>query len=246
MIQYRFSVRAPDGRPLSASMAYPMYSWLLSQAPSSYGTLLHEQGRKPISQYLCRDRKPGQFVWTVSCLDEASHEALAPALRNLAEIPLRASRLQAALLDVSTVQSVADFMEAARKQEDAPFYRLTFCSPTAFKHDGSYVIFPETRLLIQSLAEKWDSVFSDYPLSDAEALEAFQRGLRITDYRLQSCRFSMKQTQIPSFTGEVTLKARLSSPMMELWKCLVEFSRFSGIGIKTTLGMGGVSFTEHK
>jgi len=242
MIQYCFSVRASDGRPVSASMAYPMYAWLLSQAPPSYGTLLHEQGRKPISQYLCRDKKSGQFVWTISCLDEASHKALQPALRNLTEIPLRASLLQTTLLDSFSVQSVADLMETARKQEDTSFFHLTFCSPTAFKRDGSYMIFPETRLLIQSLAEKWDNTFPDYPLNDEEALGAFRRGVKITDYRLQSCRFSMKSTQIPGFTGEITLKSCLSPPMMELWKCLLCFSRFSGIGIKTTLGMGGVSF----
>ena len=242
MIQYRFSVRTSDGRPVFASMAYPMYAWLLSQLPLSYGTLLHEQGRKPISQYLSRDKKSGQFVWTVSCLDEASHKALQPTLRNLTEIPLRASLLQTALLDIFSVQSVADLMETARKQENASFFHLTFCSPTAFKRDGSYVIFPETRLLIQSLVEKWDNIFPDYPLNDEEALGAFRQGLKITDYRLQSCRFSMKNAQIPSFTGEVTLKICLSSPMMELWKCLACFSRFSGIGIKTTLGMGGVSF----
>lgn len=241
MIQYRFSVRASDGRPVFASMAYPMYAWLLSQVPVSYGASLHEQGQKPVSQYLYREQASGRFIWTVSCLDEASQEILTPILRGLHEIPLRAGLLKTEFLDASE-QSMGDLMESARQQPETSFFRLAFRSPTAFKREGHYVIVPEVPLLVKSLSEKWSGAFPGYPLHDPEALETFRQGLKITDYHLRSCRFSMKNVQIPGFTGEITLKARLPFLMMELWKYLVCFSSFSGIGIKTTLGMGGVHF----
>ena len=246
MTQYRFAVRFSDGRPVFASSAYPIYAWLLSQIPAPYGTFLHEQGQKPISQYLYKERETGQFIWTISCMDTASHEILAPILRSLHEIPLRAGLLQTSLLDTVSAQSMESLMELARKQSDAPFFHLAFRSPTSFKHDGAYVIFPETSFLIQSLAEKWTAAFPNYPLNDPEALAVFRQGLKITDYRLQSCRFSLKNAQIPACIGEIAVKVSLPSPMMELWKALVSFSRFSGVGIKTTLGMGGVGFFHDK
>ena len=242
MVQYRFSVRTSDGRPVFASMSYPIYAWLLSQVPVSYGTLLHEQGQKPVSQYLYKEQKSGQFIWTVSCLDETSEEVFTPVLSNLHEIPLHSRFLKIEFLDTVSLPSLEDFMKAAKGQPETSFSRLAFRSPTAFKHDGNYVIFPEVPLIVQSLTEKWNGVFPDYPLNDPEALETFRQGLKITDYHLKSCRFPMKKTQIPSFTGEITVRVRLPLLMMELWKYLAYFSRFSGIGIKTTLGMGGVSF----
>lgn len=244
MIQYRFSVRFSDERPVFSSTAYPIYAWLLSQVPASYGTVLHEQEQKPLAQYLYRERESGQCIWAVSCMDTASHEILAPVLRNLQEIPLRAGLLRMNLLETFSVQSMESLMEMAQKQPETSFLHLSFRSPTSFKHDGAYAIFPETSFLVQSLAEKWTGVFPDYPLHDPEALSALHQGLKMTDYRLQSCRFSLKNTQIPGFIGDITLKVSLPAPMRELWKCLVCFSRFSGVGMKTTLGMGGVGFSK--
>ena len=87
--------------------------------------------------------------------------------------------MKASLLDSQTILSIGDLTDRARKEAETPFFHLSFCSPTAFKHDGQYVIFPEKRLLIQNLAEKWDSVFSAYPLYDAEMLEALEAGLKL-------------------------------------------------------------------
>ena len=200
MVQYRFSLCAADGQPLYASTAYPLYAWILSQIPSAYGTRLHEQSQKPVSQYLFR--QSGKCIWTVSCLDEEIHEILKPVLQNPGEIPLRTGTVQAMLLDVHSVQSVGELMDRAENQMNKPFIRLTFRSPTAFKHDGKYIIFPEKHFIIQSLAEKWGSVYPDFPVSDPDALETIRQGVKMTDYHLQSCRFSMKNTRIPGLPGK--------------------------------------------
>ena len=248
--QYRFSIEPPDSRPVSASQAYPLYAWLLAQVPAAYSDALHRQGEKPISQYLCVPGKltsekssPGKSalpIWTVSCLNEEAYKTLEPVLQNLHEIPLHSGILKASLLDSQTIPSIGDLTDRTRKETETPFFRLSFCSPTAFKHDGQYVIFPEEHLLIQSLAEKWDRVFPAYPLHDVEMLEALEAGVKIVDYRLHSCRFPLKNVRIPGFIGQITIQARLVPPLMEVWKSLVYFSAFSGIGIKTTLGMGGI------
>ena len=64
-------------------------------------------------------------------------------------------------------------------------------------------------------------------------------GLRISDYALRSTGFRLKETVIPGFTGRLTIL--LSPPLAELWSTLLSWAEYSGIGIKTTLGMGGVS-----
>lgn len=49
--QYRISLESKQAG-LNASIAYPLYAWLLSQVPTEVGTALHEQATRPINQYI--------------------------------------------------------------------------------------------------------------------------------------------------------------------------------------------------
>ncbi len=117
---------------------------------------------------------------------------------------------------------------------------LEMLSPASFKQSGRYVIYPQERLILQSLIAKWNLTYPLYPLEDEDALGLMEAGLHIVDYRLRTTRYSIKGTKIPGFVGSVTLESRLPEPMEQIWKLLVLFAPFCGLGIKTTLGMGGV------
>ena len=69
--------------------------------------------------------------------------------------------------------------------------------------------------------------------------DALQQGLHIVDYNLRTTRYPLKETRIPSFQGSVTVEAHLAPPLLELWNALLSFAPYGGVGIKTTLGMGG-------
>ena len=78
-------------------------------------------------------------------------------------------------------------------------------------------------------------------LEDDDAIQMLTNNLRIRSYRLKSSTYRLKQNSIPGFCGEIVISSKLSPPMLELWKILLIFSEYAGIGIKTALGMGGVS-----
>ena len=65
-------------------------------------------------------------------------------------------------------------------------------------------------------------------------------GIRICDYNLHTTRYLLKDNRIPGFIGSLRIDTHLSAPLLEIWKILISFSEYSGIGIKTALGMGGV------
>lgn len=52
---------------------------------------------------------------------------------------------------------------------------------------------------------------------------------------------SSKNVYIPAFVGKVTLDSRLPVPLAELWRAILLWADYSGIGIKTALGMGGAN-----
>ena len=148
--------------------------------------------------------------------------------------------LQMELLGSHSVENGLQLLLAAR-EEPASRTRLWFRTPCAFKQAGRYAIYPQEFLLLQSLVLHWNTAFPDCQLSDPDALDAILRGLRILDYSLHTVFYPIKNTCIPGFVGSAVVEARLALPLLELWNALLSFAPYGGIGIKTTLGMGGVS-----
>ncbi len=236
--QYRFALKGSN--PLRSAAAYHLYAWLLAQLPCEFGDLLHEQGETPLSQFLYYDRQLQCMVWVVNLLGEETEQSLSAVLCRCPEIILREGRFIAQTLTVTSFDTPEDFLICARKKPQLRLSTLNIVTPAAFKQQGRYTIFPSERLLLQSLLMKWNRSFPDYPMEDEDALRMLEEGLHITDYRLRSVRYPLKQTKVAGFQGELRLEAKMSPPIAELWNILKEFSAYSGIGIKTTLGMGGV------
>ena len=148
--------------------------------------------------------------------------------------------LQMEPLGSHSVENGLQLLLAAR-EKPASRTRLWFRTPCAFKQAGRYAIYPQEFLLLQSLVLHWNTAFPDCQLSDPDALDAILRGLHILDYNLHTVSYPIKNTRIPGFVGSAVVEARLARPLLELWNALLSFAPYGGIGIKTTLGMGGVS-----
>lgn len=141
---------------------------------------------------------------------------------------------------VEQIDEPSVFVRRAQALPPDNRFTLELLTPTSFKQDGRYVIFPQESLILQSLVARWGMCFPNMPLDDPDAVQATLRGLHIVDYRLQTLRHPLKQTRIPSFIGRVVLEDRLPAPLMEVFRTLYCFAPYSGLGIKTALGMGGV------
>ncbi len=85
-------------------------------------------------------------------------------------------------------------------------------------------------------------------MEDEDAFHMLVSGLTLRRYRLTSRDYWLKGQRIPGFMGSVQFSTRLSAPIMELWRLLVAFAPYCGIGVKTALGMGAVTtsfITQH-
>ena len=236
--QYRFLLAAPDGRPLPASTAYRLYAWLLGQLPEALGDAWHQPGQSPLTQHLSRDIS-GREVWTLNLLSDEAAGLLAPVLDGLSDIPLHAGTLAAQPLGMPGRVAAQELLLQAQQLPDTRRRELRFLTPTAFRQDGRYAIWPQERLLLQSLTLRWNELFPEFSLRDEDALEALRRGLFITDYRLATTRYPLKNVRIPGFYGSVWVESRLPAPLEEIWRLLLCFLPYAGVGVKTTLGMGG-------
>lgn len=236
--QLQLALTPPEGVRVPQAYAYRLYGWLLEQLPAVLGTELHEQGEHPISHFLCFSPEKRTLVWTVNLLTDAVRQAAVPVLEQVQTIQLHELPLQAALLQPPQSISAQQLILAGREQS-ANRAKLLFASPCAFKQNGRYAIFPQETLVLQSLLQHWNSAFPEFALTDPDAFQALAQGLRIIDYDLRTTRYFLKETRIPAFRGSITMEAHLAPPLLELWNALLTFAPFGGVGIKTTLGMGG-------
>lgn len=230
---YQFRLSAP----LPATAAYPLYAAMLERAPREFAARLHESTVTPVSQYVRGD------LWQVSLFGAGSIETLSPILEGLDEVFLRRYRTRVTLEQAGfrRIDSVDDLLEHPVWDRGS----LSFRTPTAFKSAGVYQLLPTQRLVLQSLILKWNGCFGDVcPIEDdGGGLEALAEGLCYRSLRLDSTEFAMKHTRIPGVLGQIAFENRLSGFHKQLANALLAFGTYSGVGIKTTLGMGGLEIT---
>ena len=238
--QYQLQCSLENGK-LFPSTAYKLYAWLLEQLPSFIGEQLHSEQYNPFSQYLYFNRENKQNKWVLNVLDDSILEYVEVLFERNTCAVINEEKISLELTEKKTISSATELVERARTTDELTTYsKFLFPVPTSFRVAGRYSIFPSEKLILQSMINRWNSCFTNYVLDDEDAFSMLEQNLHIVDYDLRSTRFLLKGNKIPGFTGDLTIQAKLPAPMMEIWKLLLLFVPFSGIGIKTTLGMGGV------
>lgn len=240
--RYRFAVLSEEKLP--PSRAYALYSSLQSMLDPEIAGWLHSQGETPVSQFLYFNRAQNQYIWQISLLGQDAVCAISPLLESLNVLTLNTGNLVLRKLDVSIIPA-SELVALAQHSDASSRTELHILTPVAFKQNGVYTVLPSEKLVLQSLVNKWTTTFPKYPLDDSDAFDMILRKLRIIDYSIRTTRYPLKNVYIPGFTGKLIIHSPLPAPMLEIWKLLLSFSEYSGIGIKTALGMGGVAVIEN-
>lgn len=123
-------------------------------------------------------------------------------------------------------------------------YEIEFITPCTHKSGGNYVLFPSANLIIQSLYTRFASFSEEFSLDDPEAKEQIASNCHITGYNLRTSWFSLNNSGITGYTGRLWLTIGGPEQLARLAGLLLTYAEFSGIGIKTSLGMGGCRVRE--
>lgn len=241
----RYVFTADAGEKLPLGRAYAFYSYLLSLLPTEVADFLHEQGETPMSQCLWYDRTTEQYCWKVSVFGDSLIGAVAPVLDELSELALNTGKVSLRCTE-KTQFSSETFVTTALSAPVSNRCTLRLPVTASFKQNGRYVLLPQEHLILQSLLNKWNAFCPEIPLNDPDAVRMLENGIRISDYSLRSGRYPLKDQKIPGFYGSLTLRVSLPAPLMEIWNILCHFSEYSGVGIKTALGMGGVTLERDR
>ena len=239
LTQYRMTLESDRTVRLSPEWGYRLYAALLEQGTARFAERVHADQITPISQFLTGGKNP---VWTVSLLGESCEEELIPVLERLDRLTLEREGVQLRISgkECSRIADVEELFRLARR--DSEECRLHIVTPAAFKQRGQYQILPTPELVIGNLVRKWNGCITECPIedTDGEGVAALGAGLRWKWFDLHSGTYRLKGNAIPGFVGELVVEHRMSGFHGQLADALLLFSGYSGLGIKTALGMGGV------
>ena len=233
------------GLPLSYHSASLFQGALMQRIDPAYGEVLHRSELKPYSQYLTFHK--GRPVWVLQLLtDEAASHLLAPPqLTAGSTILLERLDLQVEIAAVSQDRLTHEELLQRTFFASCPrTIKIRFATPTAFKVQGRYQIYPTIRHIFGSLIQKYDAVYTQTEIMEDGLLEDLQKLISVIGYDLRSTSFSVEGVTIPSFMGTLLLKIAGPQQLVNLVHLLQRFGTYAGVGIKTAMGMGALQVIE--
>lgn len=206
---------------------------------------------------------PGQVYWLrITTLDAAIFDSFVRALLLKAQsLVFRIGQANFAVSRLITQPEEAEqehaqvasssFAELYLLEEARECYRFAFSTPTVFslgkKSWGKYLhLFPEPASVFDSLACQWEN-FAPVDLR-LERHNLTPRGIKcwceeyvvVSDYALTTSHLHAKRFGQIGFQGTITydVKGNRKSSEARWLSTLARFAFFSGVGYKTTMGMG--------
>lgn len=222
------------------SLASVFQGILMEKIDTGYAEELHMSQVHPYSQYITGE--DGCVVWHINTLDEKSADNIIGLLKSdsfdIAELKSKEVNLKVASKECSGVSYDELLKEFYLDGKAARYITIRFVTPAAFKSNGKYVIFPTSRLILNSLANRYDAFSGNTQIADEHLSEYIDEYTDIVEYDLKSVKFSLEGITIPSFIGTVKIRFSGSCEFICLMNMLMKYGEYSGTGIKTSLGMG--------
>ncbi len=127
----------------------------------------------------------------------------------------------------------------ANEPEPIRCFYLKFTTPTAFAQGHTHLALPVPNQMFRSWLERWNH-FAPVYLGSDELIAYLSQAVLLKHHKIQTRSYQLPRGYINGFVGNVTLQIpyRTDSLLANVANLLVQYSQYSGTGIKTRLGMG--------
>ncbi len=204
---------------------------------------LHTMSLRPYSQYICYDKDKGCTVWRIGTINDDAYECIVRPVLAKSFLYLKQKHLAVKLGNHRTAAetSFSQMADTAFCDGQVPSgCRISFLTTASFKHDKQYDIFPTLSRLFYSLLMRWNQYSPEISLEQSGLENVLAQSCRIVKYDLRSQPFSLEGRDIYGFGGLVHLRFTGNDMTSRLAALLLSMAPYTGIGIKTALGMGAV------
>ncbi len=236
------------GDNLSFRKSSNLQGVLFEHIDSDYATFLHSQSINPYSQSIIREND--KWIWTINTLtDEARKYIIEPLLdEGFSEFSFRKEPNNSIRIMSKKIEEldIKELLKSFYDVEADKYYNIQVMTPAAFKKDGEYCVMPDIRLILQSLMNKCNTILAELDMTDEDTLKYMSTHTTLLSYKLNTTRFPLEGTSVPGFYGSMIFKMKGTSTMAAFIRILLKFGEYSGIGIKTSMGMGAIKLIERE
>ena len=234
----------PKNEKIHQAMGSILQGALMEIIGSTTAKKLHAEGLRPYSQCVYFDENKNLPIWRVNVLNDWACEKVLAPLMQQRQIFLRHKNYRVNLVECKII-SEKSYEDLARQfmSNDAPIskgVKVNFITTASFRRNGRNVILPEIYLIIQSLLNRWNS-FSNLFVVEGENLpQVLTNFFIVKEYNFYSQLFLLEHQKIDGFCGRMNANFEGDNTTNRLLGMLLEYANYTGVGIKTALGMGAV------
>ncbi|UOF92505.1 CRISPR system precrRNA processing endoribonuclease RAMP protein Cas6 [Fodinisporobacter ferrooxydans] len=115
--------------------------------------------------------------------------------------------------------------------------QVTFVSPTSFRREGVQILYPSPELVLQSLHNRWKEFC---PVKTTNMDTKWEERFVVSRYQLQTKLVVFDKYPIVGCVGNIqyTRSKHANYYQDKLAHALFQFGTYSGVGYKTTMGLG--------
>lgn len=238
-----WTLQFPEDVHVHPSMGSVFHGALMDAVAPDVAEALHALSLRPYSQYVYWDSKRHQAVWRIGTLTDSAYEAIVDAVPTGSELFLKQKGYAVGLSDKTVIRETSfevlaqTFIAEGMPPAGAIWLNRTV---TSFKQNGRYVIMPDMNLVYGSLIRRWNAFSSKVRWEDPALSTQLTNHCRLLQYQLESRTYPLEGTHIYGYQGKQRYGFFGFDMLKRVQGMLTEFAKFSGIGVKTALGMGAV------
>lgn len=241
----KFLMKLSSDSRLSFQKSSLFQGVLMEMLDDAYATKLHESMLKPYAQTI---KKMGnETFWQICTLNEQAFQQIILPIANgkLDLFQIKHNENFVSIIERNMIiESYQDLISKYYFGNCTRSIKIRFISPTAFKQNDNYVFYPNMELIYNSLMNKYDMFSEENGMRSEDVLMQLIEDTKIIKYNLRSVPFYMEGIKIPAFMGDIQLKISGPQSLVNLIHLLFEFGCYSGIGIKTAIGMGAIEIVK--
>ena len=228
-----------ESKELNINMASLFHGYLMENIDSAYAEYFHYNTTNPFTSCIFKDIKEDKYFWRVTTFSQKAYDMLMSYFsKGIPEkIYLKNKDLEINVKSFSIQKKSYEdlFLEATERK------RIRLISPTSFKSDGITHIFPNISTLISGVIAKINQHSETAELEDKKIVNELLEKVYIKDYNLRTKIFHLESIKIKGFIGTMDLAIKGEDrTLANILNFLILMSEYTGLGIKTSLGMGGV------
>lgn len=225
-----------EGNSLNFNMGSLFHGYLMEHIDTAYADYFHYNTTNPFTS--CIYKEKDKYFWRITTYNKKAYAMIIESLeQNMPE--------QIYIRHKDTAFNVVSYDIQETSFEDlflsnTKCNRITLLTPTTFKSNGTNQIFPSISTLLSGVIEKINKHSDSIMLSDEKIISELLEKTYIKDYNLRTKIFNLEGIKIKGFIGTMDLSIKGDNTLSQLLNFLILSSQYTGLGRKTSLGMGGV------